>query len=43
MTNTKKTLREARALLTMFAKNREPLRESPYVRMAKVIVAGSKR
>jgi hypothetical protein len=42
MTNTQKTLRQAKALLKLFAKARMPSKESPYVKMARVIVGASK-
>jgi hypothetical protein len=38
----KKAIREAKAMLKIFAKNRQPVKESPYVRMAKVIVSGNR-
>lgn len=41
-TDTEKAIREAKAILKIFAKNRQPLKESPYVRIAKVIVSGGK-
>ncbi len=40
MTNMKKTLRQAKALLKMFRDTRRPVKESPYVRMAKALVGG---
>ncbi len=38
MTSTKKTMRQAKALLKMFAASRKPQKVSPYVRMAKALV-----
>ncbi len=43
MTNQRKIMRQAKALLKMFAEARRPLKpESPYVRMAKVMVQNGK-
>lgn len=38
MTNMKRTMRQAKALLRMFKDSRRPVKTSPYVRMAKVMV-----